>query len=335
MSVGREPFQVHRDFAASVEPDQNRLAEITTLVRGRVVEVLVDSGQDVKAGTILARLYSSELGMAQSAHLKAKAKLHEARLAYERGQDLTKDGAMSQAALQRLAAEYETAQAEAKDTQNRLEVTGMQSEEISALGRERRLRPYIPIRSPFSGRVIMRNITQGEILDTSHKVFAVADLSDVWVIASVPEKDIRMIHPGQAVDVTVPAYGNETFKGNVTLVGDLVDTHTRTLRVRVTVPNPERRLKPGMFATVRVYGDVEQGGLVVPLEAMERDGGRHIVFVRRDPEHFEERAIEVGARNDNKVLVLKGLQEGEQVVVSGAIVLKTELAKQHEGDLGE
>ncbi len=325
--VVRGEFRVHRDLPATVQPNANQLAEITTLIRGRVVDVYVDVGQDVKKGAVLARLHSSELGLAQAGYLKAQAKLHEAELAFERARDLLEGRAISLAQLQRYEAEAKTARAEAREARDRLEVLGVDEAEVRRLDREHHIHSYVPIRAPLAGRVIARNITKGEVVETSHKLFTVADLSDVWVVVTVPENDVRLIHRDQSVEVRLSAYPNESFPGRITYIGDVLDPATRMMQVRVTAPNPKHRLKPEMFATVRVYGPPEPNVLTVPLAAVQRDGSQTMVFVQQDPLRFRARPVKLGEESSETVRVLQGLDEGEQVVIKGAFLLKSELAK--------
>lgn len=323
--VVRGEFRVHREFPATVQPNENELAEVTTLVRGRVVDVYVDVGHDVKKGTPLTKLHSTELGLAESAYLKASAKLHEADLAYERARDLYQHKAISQAELQRREAEHRTAQAEAREAQNRLELLGVQSPELQRLDREHTIKADVSLRAPFDGRVIMRNITRGEVVETAQKLFTVADLSRVWVVGNVPEKDVRFIHKDQTVEVMAAAYPQAVFPGRITYISDVLDPATRTMRLRVTVENPERKLKPEMFATVRVYSHPRPDVLSVPLAAVQNGPAGKIVFVQRQADTFEMRTVKLAEESGEVVVVLDGLHEGEQVVTRGSFVLKSEI----------
>lgn len=325
--VTRTEFRFHREFPATVQPNENELAEVTTLIRGRVVKVYVDFGQDVKRGTLLALLHSTDLGLAEAAYLKGSAKLHEAELTYERARDLHQHRAVSLAEFQKREAEWRTARAEAREARNRLELLGVQEEEIQRLEREQTIRSDVLIRAPFAGRVIMRNITKGEVVDTTQKLFTVADLSDVWVVGNVPEKDVHFIHKDQAVEVVAAAYPHAIIAGKITYIGDMLDPATRTMRLRVTVQNPDKVLKPEMFAMVRVYGAPRPDALTVPLAAVQSGPAGKMVFVQREPELFEARAVKLGEESGEVVAVLDGLRERELVVTKGAFVLKSEAEK--------
>ncbi len=337
--VVRGEFRTHRDFPGTVQPNQNTLAEITPLVRGRVTDVYVDVGQEVKGGTSLARLYSSELGRAQSSYLKARAKLHEAELAFKRSRELLDDGAVSLAEFQRREAELLAVRAEAREARDRLEVLGLREQDIHRLDREHIIRSYVPIQAPFTGRVIARNLTKGEVVETNHKLFTVADLSMVWVVANVPEKDIPYIHRAadrdRPVEILLSAYPHESFQGHITYVSDALDPATRTMQIRVEVPNPEGRLKPEMFASVRIFSDPEPNVLTVPSTAVLQDKGEAVVFVQLDPQQFERRAVKLDSESGDLLKVRDGLREGDLVVVRGSFVLKSELAHQQQGEPSE
>lgn len=328
--VTRSEFRTIRDFPGTVEPNEHALAEITTLVRGRVIDVYADLGREVKGGTLLALLYSSELGMAQSAYLKATAKLNVAERAFRRAELLLKEKVIGVAELQRREGEMLSLRAELREARDRLLILGLTDEDLRNLDRNHTIRSHVPVVAPFDGRIIARNLTKGEVVETTEKLFVVADLTDVWVTAVIPEKDIPYIRPdqtgtGQSVEVHVAAYPGQAFQGRITYVGDVLDPATRTMRLRLELPNPERKLKPAMYATVRVYSEPEANALLIPESAVQRDRDRQFVFVEREPAIFEARDVKLGSSNGRELKVLDGLLEGESIVTNGAFVLKSEL----------
>lgn len=328
--VTRSEFRTARDFPGTVEPNEHALAEITTLVRGRVIDVYADLGREVKSGALLALLYSSELGMAQSAYLKATAKLSVADRAFRRAELLLKEKVIGLAELQRREGEMLSLRAERREAWDRLLLLGLTEEDLRNLDRNHTIRSHVPVLAPFDGRVIARNLTKGEVVETMEKLFVVADLTDVWVTAVIPEKDIPYIHSdqsgtGQSVEVHVAAYPGQTFQGRITYVGDVLDPATRTMRLRLELPNPERKLKPAMYATVRVYSEPEPNALLIPEAAVQRDRDRQFVFVQREPTVFEARDVKLGTSNGHDIKVQDGLREGESIVTNGAFVLKSEL----------
>ena len=331
--VARAEFRTTRDFPGTVEPNEHALAEITTLVRGRVIDVYADLGREVKSGALLALLYSSELGMAQSAYLKATAKLNVADRAFRRAELLLKEKVIGLAESQRREGEMLSLRAERQEARDRLLLLGLTDEDLRNLDRNHTIRSHVPVLAPFDGRVIARNLTKGEVVETTEKLFVVADLSDVWVTAVIPEKDIPYIRPdltgaGQSVEVHVAAYPDQIFQGRITYVGDVLDPATRTMRLRLELPNPERKLKPAMYASVRVYSEPEPNVLLIPEAAVQRDRDRHFVFVQRDGAVFEARDVKLGNSNGRDIKVLDGLLEGESIVTKGSFVLKSELLRE-------
>ncbi|HEX5645396.1 MAG TPA: efflux RND transporter periplasmic adaptor subunit [Nitrospira sp.] len=330
--ASRSDFRTHREFPGIVRPNQHNMAEITTLVRGRVVEVYGDLGQEVKANAPLALLYSSELGLAQSGHLKAQAKLHLAEQAYSRAKFLLQEQVIGEAEAQRRHAELLSIQAEAHEAQDRLKLLGMNDEEFRRLESTRKIRSVVTIVAPFAGRIIGRKLTRGEVVETTENLFIVADLSQVWVQANIPEKDIPFVHSihatgGTHADVRVNAYPGEIFKGTITYVGDVLDPSTRTMQLRLELPNGDGRLKPEMFATVRLFSEPQPDRLSVPEVALQRDHGKTFVFVQQTATEYELREVQVGESNGTHISIVTGLVEGEPVVTEGAFVLKSELFK--------
>jgi cobalt-zinc-cadmium efflux system membrane fusion protein len=327
ISASSGPFQVYRQFPATIQANENELAEVTTLVGGRVVDVSVDFGEDVGKGAVLAQLHSTDLGLVEAAYLKGQAKLHEANLAYKRATDLLEHKAISQADFLRREAEMKSARAEAREAGHRLELLGVSAREMLRLDREQTIRSDVAIRAPFAGRIISRNVTRGEIVDQHKRLFTIADLSEVWAVGSVPERDVQFIRKDQHVEVVAAAYPHAIFPGRITYIGDVLDPATRSMRLRVTVPNPDKVLKPEMFALVLVYGAPTPDVVTVPLVAVQSSGTGPIVFVRRNDDRFEPRAVTVGEESGEVIAILDGLKDGEQVVTKGAFVLKSEAEK--------
>jgi cobalt-zinc-cadmium efflux system membrane fusion protein len=325
--VSRGQLLARREFPATVRANENELAEVTTLIRGRVAKVHVDVGQDVKKGTLLAMLHSMDLGVAEGDYLKAAARLHEAELAHGRAQELYHHKVVSLAELLRREAAMKTAQAEAHETKNRLRLLGVPHQELERLDRERTIKADVPLRAPFDGRVIMRNLTRGEVVETHQTLFTVADLSDVWVVGNVPEKDVQYIRKDQKVEVILAAYPHAIMSGTITYIGDVLDPTTRTMRLRVTVQNPDRLLKPEMFAIIRVYSESSQDALSVPLAAVQDGPTGKMVFVQRGTGEFEARTVKLGNEQGEIVMVLDGVSAGEQVVTKGSFALKSEMER--------
>jgi cobalt-zinc-cadmium efflux system membrane fusion protein len=174
--------------------------------------------------------------------------------------------------------------------------------------------------------------TIGQTVESTTHLFTVGDLSVLWVVLDVSESQLQHVAPGQQVDVSVEAIPGRRFEGRIEHVGDVVEVQTRTTEVRVAVPNPDRALKPGMFATAEVSAPSKVGPgdakrLVVPREAVQKLGDAQVVFVPLGENRFKPVKVETGADSGKEVEIVGGLEPGATVVARGAFVLKSQLAK--------
>jgi membrane fusion protein, heavy metal efflux system len=183
-----------------------------------------------------------------------------------------------------------------------------------------------------AGTVMQREVTPGQVLNLGAEAFVVSNLSSVWVTAAVNEKDLPGVHRGARATVTTQGYPNTDFHGTVTMLGDQLDPQTRTVPVRVQVPNPEIKLRPGMFATAMIDEPATRPAVFVPDAALQDVNGLRVVFVTTDGTNFQVRAVKLGSRSQGLVEVTEGLSPGERIVVDGAFMVKGELLK---GSVGE
>jgi cobalt-zinc-cadmium efflux system membrane fusion protein len=305
----------------------NRAAKVLLPVAGRVVDVLARLGDAVDQGQGVVVLESPDADAAIAAYrqsvaadAQAEAAQRKAQADYERIRDLYEGRAAAQKDL--LAAQNDLAQATAavatagaarEQARRKLELLGLNASD---------LRQRILVRAPIRGKVLEISVAPGEYrTDLSAPLMTIADLSTVWMSAEVPESGIRLIHPGDRLTIALIAYPDETFTGRVTRIADVLDPQTRTVRVYVEMPNPQGRLRPEMFGTIRHAGAVGSRP-VVPLSALVQHFGRTIVFVEVQPGQFERREVTVGTRTGDAVPVTQGLQAGERIVVQGVMLLK-------------
>lgn len=306
--------------------NENKLAHLSARVPGRIVAVYANLGDRVKTDDPLLLLDSPELGAAQRDYRKARTRLSLAEKAYQRAKVLLENQAIGMAEHQRREGDYQNAQAEMHEAEETLHLLGMSEQDIARLVHGKLPHAQVaqvPLRAPFSGEVIQRNATVGEVIDPTKMLFTVADLSTLWVQADFPEQQVSRLKVGLPIEVRVPAYPDDVFRGNITYVGAIVDPATRTIMVRSEVPNPEGRLRPEMFADVRVITD-QQPVVSVSSAAVQQDGNQTVAFVVRGPRRFERREVSVGPADGEYVMVKAGLQEGEQVVARGSYALKSE-----------
>lgn len=185
----------------------------------------------------------------------------------------------------------------------------------------------LELRAPIDGIITQRKSTVGELISKETEVYTISDPANLWVLAEVKERDLGALRVGQDATFSVLAYPGESFGGKVVLVGNRVESESRTLEARIEVDNRDGRLKPGMFTDVEITTTMIEGVLVVPDTALQTDGDVQIVFVALGDGKFEKRVVKLGQERHGRVQVLEGIKEGENVVTTGSFILKSELLK--------
>jgi cobalt-zinc-cadmium efflux system membrane fusion protein len=317
--------------------DETRTARLGAIVEGTVLRTLADVGDRVAAGTLLAEMHGHAVHDTWAEYRRALAELRRlenelsyARDAEARAERLLADRAISAQERQRAAADrvaaveqLDMARTELRRSEEALEHLGITSgDDPTGESGE-----TIPARTPVAGVVLERLVTPGTAVTPGMPLFVVSDLSTLWALAEVDEARLAALSVGRPVHVRVSAYGDETFDGTVSLVGDTVNPKTRRLVVRCVVPNPDRRLKPGMFAAVRVETGRPRTAVAVPAAAIQDLDGRAVVFVQHGAGRFLVRDVTVQPETDGLVEVSTGLRAGERVATQGAFLVKSELLK--------
>jgi cobalt-zinc-cadmium efflux system membrane fusion protein len=335
-AVEKRALRAEVEATGVVDFDQPHLAHVSPRLPGRVTDVLVELGHDVKRGDPLVRLDSIELGQARSAYLQARTREDLARATSEREQQLARDRISPQ--QDALAAESALREASAARlaAEQTLALYGLGPDEIRALKPEDGRASLLVVRSPLDGRIVDMHATLGELVTPEDRLMTVAQLARVWVWVDVPERDLSRVHVDDIAHVVADAHPGDAFEGTVSYLTDQVDAATRTARARVEVANPERKLLPGMFARVRIVDVHAPGGggdasLVVPAEAVQRLDGENVAFVVLGPGRFARRDVDLGLTVGGSTQVIAGLAEGETVVTEGSFVLKSESARHELG----
>ncbi|MCA8924420.1 MAG: efflux RND transporter periplasmic adaptor subunit [Planctomycetes bacterium] len=391
-------------LTAVVHENLDTQAHLTPKVPGLVRSIRKRLGDRVEAGEVLCELESTELGQAASSYMEARASLEAGQrlleqeaLLLERGvevaqtifareerlkeQQLTTlrpyyeaEKALAQAKLERdtrvlsLRAALEQREIQLHTAEERLKILGLTSDDLARLDRdEEHGHGRYPLRAPRSGLIVARDITENEYVETSSKLFLIQDLSRVWIMASVYERDLRHVERGQRAEVQLDAFPGVTLKGEVTFVDYKVDPASRACEVRIELPNEPIPgwselfpLRPGLFGTVELVLTEHQAAVSLPERAIVHEGELSFVFLALETaeeheaheEHethdgheaghddhdeggprqrFVRRRVELGARGGDRVEVLSGIEAGARVVVEGTFTLKS-AARQ--GELG-
>lgn len=190
----------------------------------------------------------------------------------------------------------------------------------------------LEIKAPIDGVIIERKGTTGELVDKAKEIYTISDPTQLWAIAEVKERDIAAVKVGQDATFAALAYPDDKFHGKVILIGNQVESGSRTIEVRIAVDNADGRLKPGMFADVEIVTTVLDNVLLIPDSALQTDGEEQVVFVALDGNKFEKRTVKLGLEQSGRVQILEGVKAGENIVTEGSFILKSEMLK---GQLGE
>lgn len=313
---------------ANIEPNQTRLAHVQPRMTGRIVRVEANLGDQVSPGQTLATLDSVALNEAGVDYLQAQSELALAQANFERAQNLFADKIIPQKDFLSARAEMEKALATVRAAASKLKLFGVDPAAVEAHDGSL----VFPVKSPFSGTVIEKRAVLGDLAEVGEELFTVADLSTLWIEASIYEKDLAKIEKGIPAHVTVTAYPEEIFQGRVTYIGSSMDRETRTVNARVEVANSDGKLKLGMFANAVLdtgAGSGEQA-LIVPAGALVLMEGQPTIFVAEGG-GFEPRTVATGERMQGNVVIQSGVTAGERVVMEGAYTLKALLLKSQIG----
>lgn len=339
------------DVTGSVAPDEARVAHIRPLARGLVEQVWVRLGDRVTAGQPLATYDNIQLGELVGEYLSAKAVLRQAeadvdvkRQMAERGRELIKIEAVARQTLDLREAELKNAeaavardQASVSRVEEQLHRFGLTDADLARLSPTEGTSPHrdashAVLRAPFAGVVTKYDVAPGELVESERELFTVTDLSTVWVLADVYEKDLTKVRSGTEVLVRLDAYVGRTFPGRVTYIGDSIDPQTRTAKARVVVTNTGTLLKLDMFAKVTIPTAEQRDVLAVPVAAVQQIDNQSVVFVQLAPDRFIRRNVELGVTAGDLVEVRSGLKPGEMVVGAGSFHMKSALLSDRAGD---
>lgn len=315
--------------------DPTRVVEIVPMCGGVVSSVRALLGDEVEQGDVLAVIRSSELGDAKASFLEADASLSLSKKNMEREQALHKEGISSESEYLDAEKEYLGVSAKRAAAQKKLFVLGLTAAQVKAIGFEKDTAGFadLEMRAPRDGKIIEQNISVGRFIESAEHVFTVADLSSLWVWCDLYERDLGVLHASMlrnktvAADVMVRAFPGTRFEGTIDLIGSTVDARSRTVKVRVQVPNREGKLRPGMFATVEARFASGKQALVVPSSAVLADEGASFVFQHWRKDLWVRRDVEVAAAGDGIAQISDGLTEGAVIATDGGFMFKSDVLR--------
>ncbi len=315
-----------------------RVTHVSPRAEGIIQRVFVGPGQRVERGQPLLEMESLTLGEAESHYRETQASLALARKAYDRQAALRAEQITSEKEYLAARQEMEAATIRATAASEKLRRLGVGADEVQALRAEGApvTRGVLVLRAPTSGAVLEMHAVPGEAVRPDQSVFTLGDLSQLWVLADLyeaqfPEVLAHEFHGDMSATVTARAFPGESFPATVEFVAPAMDEKTRTIKVRVGVPNPKGKLRAGMFVNVELHLPAGAEALAVPAAAVLSDEGRSFVFVLHHGEYWVRRPVELGARSGGWVEVRKGLAGGETVATEGCFLLKSDVLRSKMG----
>ncbi|MEA3246032.1 MAG: efflux RND transporter periplasmic adaptor subunit, partial [Gemmatimonadota bacterium] len=303
--AARGPLAADIRTVGLVTYDETRVATIAPKVDGYVEELFVNyTGQLVRAGDPLLRIYSPMLVTAQDELLLAR------KLASDVGTDSSDASRHARTLLE--------------SARRRLRYWDVPDDAIAALERTGRAEKTLTLRSPITGVAVKKNVLAGQRIMAGDATYQVADLSEVWLEGEVFERDLAAVRVGQTVTADFDALPGDERRGRIVFVAPTVTQDTRTVQVRVALPNGDEVLKPGMYATIHIRGTAGPPVVHVPRTAVLVTGTRSLVFVKTDDGMLTPRDVELGITTDDRVEVRRGLAAGETVVASATFLVDAE-----------
>jgi RND family efflux transporter MFP subunit len=303
-----------------------REVKVFPIVGGIVTKVHVELGTAVKRGAPLVTLFSTELAEAQTKYLAAKAMVEADHQKLERTKQLVEIGAASRQELEEVTAVHTSHATEAEAARQRLVLLGLTRKQVEALKNPSQALATIVVPAPIDGAITERSANPGQVVALGEALFVVTDLSEVWAVGDLYEQDFPHVRVGSEATLTTLAYPSLTLRGRVTYIDPRVELQTRTAKVRVEVPNPDGRLRLGMYVTMTFRTPSGARVVAIPRAAVQTIGGRQVVFIAVPDEEgkFLQRTVKLGPLAGESYSVLEGLQPGDVVVTEGSFFLRAE-----------
>src|SRR5882724_6773844 len=313
-----------------VQPNAYHETPVISLVSGIVRSVRAELGQSVGRGQTLAVVSSNELAETESRYVTAFAELDEHHKHHRRTEKLVAIGAASREEFEMATTKLKTAEADVANMRQKLLLLGLSPQRVNGLTTSSQVSSEVVIPAPASGSVTARTVNPGEVIEANKELMRVTDLSSVWVVGQVYEKDLGRVFVGSGANVTSDAYPGRVFRGRVSYVDPRVDPATRTTQVRIELANPGQALKIGMYVNVAfaTIGGTENTVPVVPVAAVQNINNQQTVFLATsDPNMFVLRPVRLGPESNGFYPVLEGLVVGDRIVTEGSFLLRAEWLK--------
>lgn len=340
---------------AKIAAIPSKIADIGTLISGRVTHIYVHEGDGVKKGQVLLEIQGLEIGEIKGEFIRTQAALNSAEANFKRQEKLRQENIAAEKAYIEAKSAFAEAKAAFSAADQKLHSIGVSdqaAEELIKLATNgqnhgtKLQTATLKVYSPISGIVSKFNIMLGQLVAPEAEIMEVLDSEQVWAVADIYEKDLKSLNSGQRVEVTAEAWPQVIYSGKLEYISAVVNQETRTVKIRCTLENADAKLKPDMFATMRIFGDSLQASLIVPEAAVQSDDQNEFVFVlapeaeeahddnasHGEAVQYRKVPVQTGVEQDGFIEIKAGLSDTARIVVQGAFFLKSELMK---GSIGE
>jgi len=323
-TVSEHTFPIQTEAVGNIDFNEDLAAQVFPPYQGRIVKLFAMMGDNVKRGQPLLTIESPDLIQADSTLIAAAGVLDLTTHALERAKQLSAVQGIAEKDLQQAISDQQTAEGALKAAHDAVAVFGKSQTEIDRMVQTRTIDPYLVVPSPITGRVTARIAAPGDFVQPGNvpAPYSVADISRIWMNASVTESDMPLVRKGQAIHVSVMAFPGRVFDGEIFMVGSTVDPQLHRGLVRAEIDDPKHELLPGMFASFIIVTGDPISASAVPADGVVREGdGSMTVWLATDGHHFTKKAVKVGLQNAGYDQILEGVGSGAHIVTKGAVYL--------------
>jgi cobalt-zinc-cadmium efflux system membrane fusion protein len=317
-------FPIQTEAVGNIDFNEDMAAQVFPPYQGRIVTLYAKIGDNVTRGQPLLTIESPDLIQAESSLIAAAGVLDLTTHALERAKQLYEVQGMAEKDLQQAISDQQTAEGALKAARDAVTVFGKSQPQVDHIVKTRTIDPYLVVPSPIAGRITARTAAPGDFVQPGNAPapYSVADISRIWMNASVTESDMPLVRKGQQVRVAVMAFPGRTFDGEISTVGATIDPQLHRGMVRAEVDDPKHELLPGMFASFVIVTGAPVSGVAVPADGVVREGdGTMTVWLATDGHHFTKRTVKIGLQHAGYDQILEGLGSGAQIVTKGSVYL--------------
>jgi cobalt-zinc-cadmium efflux system membrane fusion protein len=323
-AISSYAFPLQREAVGSIDFNEDMTTQVFPPYQGRIAQLFATLGDNVTKGQPLFTIESPDLIQAESSLIAAAGVLDLTSRALDRARQLHDVQGMADKDLEQAVSDQQSAEGALRAARNGVAVFGKSQAEVDRIVHTRTIDPFLVVLSPVSGRVTARNAAPGVFVQPGNTPapYSVADISRVWLNASVMESDMPVVKKGQQIRVSVMAFPERAFEGRISTVGSTVDPQLHRGLVRAEIEDPNHELLPGMFVSFVIVTGDPVSAPAVPLGGVVREGdGSMTVWVTTDGHHFTQRTVKLGLQSGGYDQVIEGVRLGERVVTKGAIIL--------------